>query len=252
MARELAILRLLLLAGVVALLGCQRAPAPRSAAGGPPAPSQVVVQLLAEAGRLMARGDYAAAADKYDAVLAHEPEHVTGRFGLGSAYSHLGRRAEAIEQFRWVVRQAPPQSQEHQAAKQWLISVGAWSEPGPTPAAADAAAPTERATGPGRIVGRTEWPGVNPKDLFIRGRMALLRDDEGPREVVRGRPFRLGDAYEFRDVQPGKYRLVAWIDRTIIWDETVSVEPGKVHEVVLTQAKSRIPADKLPRPDQEG
>jgi hypothetical protein len=39
-------------------------------------------------------------------------------FALGTAYSHLGRRAEAAEQFQWVVNRGDPVQDYHRAARQ--------------------------------------------------------------------------------------------------------------------------------------
>jgi hypothetical protein len=210
-----------------------------------------VARLQSEAETLAARGDYSAALAKYEDALALEPENVGLRFALGSVLSHLNRLNEAVTQFRWVVSRAARESPEHQGARRWLLRVGALVEP-ETRAEIAAAAPTpEAARAAGRVIGRTEWPGVDPRDRFIRGRIAIAGDEPATHGVRRDRPFRLGDRWEFRDLPPGKYRLVARVGETILWDQGVTVGPGRTAEVSLTAAGSPVSPDQFPGDREE-
>ena len=54
-----------------------------------------------------------------------DPAAVAPRFDLGTAYSFLDKRPEAIVQFRWVMDHAASSSTEYQDAQRWLTRVGA-------------------------------------------------------------------------------------------------------------------------------
>ncbi len=122
----------------------------------------------------------------------------------------------------------------------------------PSAAVADAtqkseARPVDRST-VGRLVGKTEWPGVTPQRRLVTGTLSLVGDEPVTYDVKRNRAFRLGDGYEFRDVPAGRYRVVAVIDGTTVWDEKVTVETGKDTSFNLSQSTSPVPAGKFAPP----
>lgn len=247
MARQLGVRGLLVAVAALALLaGCQQAPAPKSAST---APVPAVARLRAEGDGLAARGDYMGAAAKYQEAVALAPADISLRFALGTALSFLDRREEAITQFKWVVSQGDPDSAEYREARRWLARVGALVETAAAPEQSEPTASLEVKPDKGRVVGRTEWPGVNPHDRMIRGRIGIQGDEPGTAEVKLSRPFRLGDRYEFKDLPPGRYRLVAAVDSTTLWDQKITVEPGKLTEVNLSQASSPVSPDKFPGPE---
>jgi tetratricopeptide (TPR) repeat protein len=228
-----------LLAAALVLASCQQAPGPGAPAAAAPSPTQ---RLEAEGNALLAAGRYADAIDKYREAADLDPAAIGPRFGLGSAYSFLDKRAEAIAQFRWVRDRANPASTEYQEARRWLERVGALTAPA-TVAEASASEPA-RAADPtlGHLVGKTQWPEVTPHRHLITGSLALSGDEPVTQDVKRTRAFRLGDVYEFKDVPPGRYRVVATIDGTTVWDEKVAVEAGKDTTLDLLQATSPVPA----------
>jgi len=59
------------------------------------------------------------------------------------------------------------------------------------------------------------------------------------------RAFRLGDGYEFKEVPAGRYRVIAVIDETTVWDEKVTVAAGKDTTLDLSQATSPVPVAKF-------
>src|SRR5919198_805855 len=65
----------------------------------------------------VSRGDYVTAVAKYREALKETPDDLKLRFALGSALTHLDRRDEAVEQFRWIVEHRAP---EVAMARQWL------------------------------------------------------------------------------------------------------------------------------------
>lgn len=234
----------LLLAAALLLCACQQTPVSPNPASAVLSPAE---QLCLEGDAFLAKGDYSNAVEKYRQAVDLEPSAVPARFALGTAYSFLDKRPEAVVQFRWVLANAAPSSKEHQESHEWLTRVGALIAP--------ATAPTEgalrdekRVVDPstvGRLVGRTEWPEITPKIRLITGTMSLIGDEPVTHDVKRSRAFRLGDAYEFKDVPPGRYRVVALIDGTTVWDEKVTVEAGKDNQLTLSQATSPVPAGKF-------
>ena len=80
--------------------------------------------------------------------------------------------------------------------------------------------------------------------------LSLIGDEAVTFDVKRSREFGLGDKYGFRDVPAGRYRIVAVIDETTIWNESVTVEAGK--DTTLSQSSSPVPADRFPPPATPG
>jgi tetratricopeptide (TPR) repeat protein len=235
--------RVLGLAAVLVLAAaCQQPPVSHPPVSQSLSPGE---QMRAEGDRLLAKGDYVNAIEKYRQAADLDPAAVPPRFGLGTAYSFLDKRPEAIAQFRWVLERADAASTEYQEAHRWLSRVGAL--PAPVVAAAGQKSPT----GPsdpssiGRLVGKTEWPGVTPQRRMVTGSMSLVGDEPVTQDVRRTRAFRLGDRYEFKDVPAGRYRIVAVIDETTVWDEKVTVETGKDTSLTLSQSTSPVPAGKF-------
>lgn len=209
-------------------------------------------QLKVEGDALMAKADYAAAIEKYRQAADLDPAAIGPRFALGTAYSFLEKRPEALLQFRWILSHADAGSDEYQEAQRWLTRVGALVAP---TLVADAgqkgqARPVDSST-VGRLVGKTEWPGVTPQRRLITGTLSLVGDEPVTYDVKRDRAFRLGDGYEFRDVPAGRYRVVAVIDGTTVWDEKVTVDTGKDTSLTLSQATSPVPAGKFAPPAEK-
>ena len=209
-------------------------------------------QLKVEGDAFLAKGDYVDAVEKYRQAADLDPDAIGPRFALGTAYSFLEKRPEAILQFRWVLSHADAGSDEYQEARRWLTRVGALAAP---TVVADAgqkgeARPADSST-VGRLVGKTEWPGVTPQRRLITGTLSLVGDEPVTYDVKRDRAFRLGDGYEFKDVPAGRYRVVAVIDGTTVWDEKVTVDTGKDTTLTLSQATSPVPARKFAPPAEK-
>lgn len=209
-------------------------------------------RLKAEGDALMAKGDYVNAIERYRQAADVDSNAIGPHFGLGTAYSFLDKRSEAIGQFRWVLTRADASSTEYQEAHRWLSRVGAL----PAPVVVDAPQKdqSKRTVDPamgGRLVGKTEWPGVTPRRRMVSGAMYLTGDEPVTQDVKRQRAFRLGDAYEFRDLPRGQYRVVAVIDGTTVWDEKVNVETGKDTDLILSQATSPVPVEKWAPPAEK-
>jgi len=235
--------RLILIGVALLLAACQQEPAPQVPKADALSPAE---RLRSEGDTLLANADYVDAIEKYRQAADLDPAAIGSRFGMGTAYSFLDKRPEAIAQFRWVMAHAAEDSSEYDEARRWLTRVGALVT-APTAGAASSDRSASPAVDPstvGRLVGRTEWPGVTPKHKLITGTLALTGDEPVTQDVKRSRVFRLGDAYEFRDVPAGRYRIVANIEGTTVWDEKVTVEAGKDTAFALSQASSPVPASK--------
>ena len=200
----------------------------------------------------MAGGNYAGAVEKFRQAIDLEPTSVPLRFALGTAYSFLDRRNEAIAQFRWVVANAAVESAEYLEARRWLARVGAIEE-SPSAAAlkADDATEAARKTDPasqGTISGQTEWPGVTPGEHKIRLRFSLLGTEDATRAVQRRAEILMGEKFEFKDVPEGQYRILGIHDDKTIWEQRFTVRAGKQTDLAFNHAASSVPADTFPRP----
>lgn len=241
-------MRILLLVAALLLAACQQPPAlhaPVTSAVSPAA------QLRAEGDALMARGEYAGAVEKFRQATDLEPDSVPLRFALGTAYSFLEKRPETIAQFRWVVSNADAGSAEHQAARRWLMRVGALVEESAAPTRSAATSAEDKKADPagqGSVAGETRWPGVSPAQAPIPIRISLAGSEDGTRHVGLRRDVSLGERFEFKDVPEGQYRLVGIFDDQIVWDRRIAVKGGKQTDVALDQGASSVPASTFPLP----
>jgi len=237
----------IVLLGLALASGCSRpsaTPAPAASVGGTPR----------EQGDMLARsGDHSGAVAKYREALQATPSDVRLRFALGSALSQLDRRAEAAEQFRWVVEHGAPGQEEVALARQWLASA---AEQGsgegssstrkdvtmsPAPAAGQPA-------GFGSIKGKTGWPSVNPDSQPVALELRFNGDDE----ATTGKNFRLhiglGRPYAMADLPAGAYRVVGRSGGVKLWEQRVVVSAGTETALDLTEANSSVtPKDFPPR-----
>ena len=227
--------RLAVVLSVALLLGCQQSPAP-----GPAPVGSLTVRLKAEGDALAGRGDYERAALKYQQAANQEPDDVSIRFALGSALSHLNRREETVEQFRFVVARGKPDSTEVQAARRWLVAAGEATEAvtfapsGPSAeTAATASAPPPRPPAfnlpPGKVRGKIEARGREGREVNL----ALIGDEQWNTDLAIPLTGKLGQAFQFDGVAPGNYRLTAEDRETgeELWDVPVTVTAGK--EIVV-------------------
>jgi len=226
---------LVLLAALGLTLGaCQRSsPPPTSSAG------SLTGRLSAEGDALMAQGDYERAAVKYQSALNEAPNEIAIRYALAVALSYTTRRDETIQQFRIVVSRGEPSSTEVKAAREWLASVNGLEDTSVSvmPSIAQAEG---RAAKTGRVLGRIQWHDIDPYDRMVRISVSLTGEDVATRMT---RPFKIGRPYEFRNVPPGSYRLVAEVGGTPMWDVKIDVSADNDTPLDLTDANSTVPKD---------
>lgn len=241
-------MRLLLLAAALLLAACQQPPALQAKVTSGVSPA---AQLRAEGDALMAGGDHAGAVEKFRQAIDLEPTSVPLRFALGTAYSFLDRRPEAIAQFRWVMANAGVGTTEHEEARRWLVRVGALGEPAAVaksePAGADASKKIDPSA-QGSIAGKTQWPGVTPAEHQVPLRISMLGTEDTTRAVQRRTEVLLGEPFEFKEVPEGQYRVVGIFDDRILWDQSIMVKGGKQADLTFNQAASSVPVDTFPLP----
>ncbi len=232
----------LLIAAVLSLfLGCQEAPGPAQAPVG-----SLTLQLKAEGDQLAARGEYAAAAVKYQVAVSQEPGNSTFWFALGTALSHLGQREETIQAFRRVVQLGQPDSQEVQVARRWLVSAGvlggeslSLASPSEGRASSQRAAAARALQGPkGALRGTTQWAGL-PAEARLSVMIVLSGDESSTKGLNFSRRLWLGEPYEFADIPSGTYRLIAASGDTQLWEQRVTVETDRQTVLDLTSATSQ-------------
>jgi hypothetical protein len=246
-----------LIAAIVAVLaGCQQAPPPEPLK---PARSPAVI-LREEGDALASTGDHAGAAAKYEAGLASVPDDLSLRFALGSTYSHLNRRADAVTQFKVVLARAEPTSQEYELARQWLVSVGALrGQEAAATTAADArvpdATPDPPTAPPGSqsgLSGTLEWKGVERGARRVPVRLTLTGEDTENRSVKMVRVSRLAEKYGFANIPPGSYRLVVLAiepREQPLWDVRVTVDKDKPTVLNLSSSSAAVSPDAFPGPE---
>jgi tetratricopeptide (TPR) repeat protein len=235
-----------LLIGLAALgliVGCQQAP--QGPAEAPHASPAAVARGAAD--QLMERGEYEKAAGKYQEAVGLQPNDMALRFALATAYSHLGR--QAAEQFQWAVRRGDHATDYYRSARQWLLRAGLLSDDAAT-GESPGSVSDSRPSGKGKVGGPLEWPGVNSRAWLIKVRVTLSGDDQATRPVHLSRPFRLGERYEFRDLTPGKYRLIAKSEDSVpaveLWNQEVTIEAGKTTQLALSAANSKVSPAQFP------
>jgi hypothetical protein len=250
-----------LLISAALAIGCQRAPAPppgnAAAAAAAPHVSEAV-QLKDEGDALMERADYRGAIEKYRQAAAADPDDMRIRFALGTARTFAALRTEAIQDFQTIVKRAEAGTLEHREAKRWLTAAGVATEPAARDSASGARAkPEATALAPekivgGRLVGRMEWPGVDPQRRAVRGELTIEGVEAATEHVKRSRPISLGGRYHFWDIPPGQYRIVARLYSTpsdvTLWDQKVVVQDGRPTELILTSETALLTPDKFPPP----
>lgn len=219
----------------LALGACQGAPAPRR---------ETSPDLASQADAALEQGDYERAADLYGQALQAAPESVPLRYGLAVAASHLGRRDQVIREFRWVLERGTPGSPEVEAARGWLIRVGAL--PRTTPA--QGAREDGRQPGHGSIEGHAAIGGPGqvsrpaphimlilvgqPNSPTKEERYNLRTDEEG--------------RFKFRNVAPGPYMLTDQVAGPPTWRLRIEVQAGQEMQLDLTPANSARVRDDFP------
>ena len=197
-----------------------------------------------EAGVLAARGDYAAAERKYREALERQPDDFDLHYALACVLTQLDRRADAIEEFRWVVTNGRSGRPEVDSARRWLggtkttmpaaSTINATKSPSPPPFRGESGAA-------GTVSGKLTWAGVpDDKSLAIR----LIVEGSGGRKIVRSK---LNASYTVKDLPAGIYKLTAAFGTLPIWkDLSVTVIAGEQTNLDLTPANAAVSPANFP------
>jgi hypothetical protein len=244
------LVRTLLAVAVLGLTfaGCQRAPALAPAASAPAETVGALTERLkSEGDELLKQGRYDEAALKYQTALNSAPSDVAIRFGLAVALSHNpSRRAETVEHFRIVMQRGAPGSAEVKTAYEWLAHAGELGESEP-PAAAPSKPSLASDPKKGRVLGKIRWNDIEPYKRRVAIKVSLIGDDVQTHNVRMERPdFKIGWGYEFRNVPPGAYRLVAEAGGTTMWDVKLEVPAEKDTTLDLVESNAGVPKDFTP------
>lgn len=220
-------------------LGCQRAPAgefPLAHVG------PLTAQLKSEGDALAAKGEHEGAAAKYQAALNQESTDLKLHYAFGYALSHLDRRAETVEQFRWVVQHGRPDVPEVGIARSWLINAGELTARDSSDSAPKTAAWSLFAS-KGTVKGKTEWKRIRPGSSYL---LEVVLWPEVADGQLLMKQAELGTPYLFDNVPAGTYRLTARWGQLQFWDLKVTVAANSETVVDLTPANSLVSTEEFP------
>ena len=240
---------------LLAVAACQNpAPSPPTAAT-----TQVVAPAAVRAREAAARADWKAAAPLYREAITAAAADVALHYGLAVAATHLDDRDEAQREFRWVVANASPDSQEYRMARAWLAeTVGATTTSAAPASATGATTSGSRATaqverfGDAGLYGRVIWssepngpPTTQRMQLHLYGVANTVTKDQ--RYTVRtdeeGR-------YEFKRIVPGPYKLTNRVAGNPNWRVRVEIESGRDTAFDLHPGNSTNVRDDFPEPSR--
>ena len=206
-----------------------------------------------EAAALVARADYAGAERKYREALTRQPDDFDLHFGLASVLSvglasvrsQLDRRAEAIEEFRWVVAHGASGRPEVESARRWLAAAEATAPATTTVSQLKQPPPPVLRGEPGNsgtVSGTLTWPGIpDHRSLAIR---VIVEGSGGRRTIVRSK---LNATYTVEDLPAGTYKLTAAAGSIPIWkDVAVIVSSGKHTNLDLSPANAVVSPAEFP------
>ena len=214
---------------------------------GQPAPQpKAQATDAASAFEALQAGDYQRAADLYRRAVAAEPASVGLHYGLAVALSYLQIKDETAREFRWVLDQAPPASEEAGVARNWLVNAGLLPRPSalsPARAVAEQLGDHEASLEGHAVFGEN---GTAPKpmrrlQLFLMGQKGSPTKDE----YHRLRTDEDG-GFRFPKVPAGSYQLTNRIAGQPIWRLRVELKPSEQKQLELTPANSTATRDDFP------
>jgi len=189
-------------------------------------------------------GDYQRAAELYRRAVAAEPASVGLHYGLAVALSYLQRKDETAREFRWVLEQAPPASEEARVARNWLVNAGLLPRPSALSPAVAEQLGGEEATLEGHAVSAEDGTTPRPMrrlQLFLVGQKGSPTNDE--RHALRTDE---DGGFRFRKVLAGSYKLTNRLAGQPIWRLRVELKPGENKQLELTPANSTATRDDFP------
>jgi tetratricopeptide (TPR) repeat protein len=189
-------------------------------------------------------GDYQRAAALFRRALAAEPASVGLHYGLAVAVSYLQLKDETAREFRWVLEQAPPASEEAGIARTWLVNAGLLPRPSALSPAVVEPLGADEASLEGHAVFSEGGKPLEPMrrlQLFLVGQPGSPSKDErhNLRTDEDGR-------YRFPKVLAGAYKLTNSIAGQPVWRLRLELKPGESKQLELTPANSTATRDDFP------
>jgi tetratricopeptide (TPR) repeat protein len=211
----------------------------------PAAPPKAAADSAALAAEALDKGDYAKAAALYRQALQTQPENLPLHYGLAVAASYLNLKDEASREFKWVLERGEAGSAEVEAARRWLVSIGAI--PRPSQAVADREE-EERQPGVAGLEGRALFAeGSQPPQPMRRMQLFLMGQPDSPTREARY-VLRTDEEgrFKFPSIVPGSYKLTNKIAGLPTWRLRVELKPSQDMVLELTPANSVSVRDDFP------
>lgn len=181
-------------------------------------------------------------------AVVHQPTDVTLHYYLAIAATHLQLRDEAVREFQWVLTNAPANSAEAVAAKEWLTAAGALGAASTTAAAPEAPAAGAAAGPVGGLRGQVVWNeaedpiSVSRLQLFLKGLPSTPTQEQY--YVLRTEN---DGQFEFRRIMPGSYKLTNRVAGKPHWRLRVNVPAGEPTMIDLNPQNSTRTRDDFPQ-----
>jgi hypothetical protein len=210
----------------------------------PPGPPKAAADPATLAAEALDKGDYPKAATLYRQALQSKPESLPLHYGLAVAVSYLNLKDEASREFKWVLERGEAGSAEVEAARRWLISVGAI----PRPSQAVADREEERQSGFARLEGRAVFAeGSQPAQPMRRMQLFLMGQPDSPTREARY-VLRTDEEgrFKFPSIVPGPYKLTNKIAGLPTWRLRVELKASQDLVLDLTPANSVSAHDDFP------
>jgi tetratricopeptide (TPR) repeat protein len=209
----------------------------------PPAPPPKAADAATLAAQALERGEYEKAAGLYRRALQSRPESLPLHYGLAVAASFLNLREEAIREFKWVLEHGASGTNEVEAARRWLISVGALPRPAVT-----AARESDEKPGAAVLEGRAVFAetGKEAKPMK-RLQLFLVGQPNSPTKEERYnlRTDEQGH-FKFSNVMAGPYKLTNRVAGQPIWRLRVELKASQDTFLELNPANSVNARDDFP------
>jgi tetratricopeptide (TPR) repeat protein len=209
----------------------------------PPAPPPKAADAATLAAQALERGEYEKAAGLYRRALQSQPESLPLHYGLAVAASFLNLKEEAIREFKWVLEHGASGTVEVEAARRWLISVGALPRPAVT-----AARESDQKPGAAVLEGRAVFAeaGKEAKPMK-RLQLFLVGQPNSPTKEERYnlRTDEQGH-FKFSNVMAGPYKLTNRVAGQPIWRLRVELKASQDTFLELNPANSVSARDDFP------